>query len=272
MLLGEAPLDPLPATLFKAAFEAAGMPVTCEPRGVGVADLSSVVSELRNDPAVIGVAVLRPHTVAITGMLDGLGPEAETVKAVNTISHRAGGLIGWNTDRPAFSIALEDAGYQPRGRSALILGAGGAARAAGDALRTSASRVYIAGDDLVQARTLCHDLDISRGGPTPLGSLSLVVPKVDLIVNATPVGGDGRSTPFPIEWIMASQFVFDLVYDPPVTPLVRGARGRGARAINGLTMLLQQGLASFEIWTGTQAPEPAMRSALERAVVGRRTP
>jgi shikimate dehydrogenase len=248
------------------------MRVACEARPVGVADLAPVVAGLRSDPAVIGAAVLRPHTVAITRMLDGLGPEAEAVRAVNAVSHRAGGLIGWNTDRPAFSIALEDAGYQTRGRSALILGAGGAARAAGDALRSIASRVYVAGDDLEQARTLCRDLDITRGGPTPLGSLSLVVPKVDLIVNATPVGSDGESTPFPIEWITPTQFVFDLVYDPPVTPLVRGARGRGARAINGLTMLLQQGLASFEIWTGTPAPEPAMRAALERAVVGRLTP
>jgi shikimate dehydrogenase len=205
-------------------------------------------------------------------MLDGLGPEAEEVKAVNTVSHRSGGLIGWNTDRPAFSVALEDARYQPRGRSALVLGAGGAARAASDALRLVASRIYVASEDLEESRSLCRDLGISRGGPTPLGSLSLVVPKVELIVNATPVGTDGQSIPFPIEWIVPTHFVFDLVYDPPVTPLVRGARGRGARAMNGLTMLLHQGLASFEIWTGTQAPEGAMRAALERAAVGRLTP
>ena len=215
---------------------------------------------------------MRPHTVAIASLLDGLGPEAEAVRAVNTVSHRAGGLIGWNTDRPAFAVALDDARYQPRGRSALVLGAGGAARAAGDALRTVASRVYVAGEDLDQSRAVCRDLGINRGGATPLGSLALLVPKVNLVVNATPVGSDGDSTPFPIEWIQPTQFVFDLVYDPPVTPLVRGARGRGARAINGLSMLLQQGIASFEIWTGTQAPEAAMRAALERAVVGRLTP
>jgi shikimate dehydrogenase len=83
---------------------------------------------------------------------------------------------------------------------------------------------------------------------------------------------DGASTPFPIEWIVPTQFVFDLVYDPPVTPLVRGARARGARAINGLTMLVHQALASFEIWSGRPAPEGAMRAALERAVVGRLSP
>lgn len=272
LLLGAAPLDSLPATLYNAAFAAAGLQTVCEARAVSQVELAAVVANLRNDATVLGASVLRPHTVAIARLLDGLGPEAQAVKAVNAISHRAGGLIGWNTDRPAFSVALEDAGYQPRGRSVLLLGAGGAARAAGDALRTQASRVFVASPDLDEARALCHDLDIANGGPTPLGSLSLVVPKVDLIVNASPVGSDGDSRPFPIEWIGPTQFVFDLVYDPPVTPLVRGARGRGARAINGLSMLLHQGIASFEIWTGLPAPEPAMRAALERAVVGRMTP
>jgi shikimate dehydrogenase len=210
-----------------------------------------------------------PHTVPASRLLDGLGPEAQAIKAVNTISHRAGALIGWNTDRPAFALALDDAGYQVKGRSVLVLGAGGSARAAVDAMRLSAAKIWVSSRDLDEARTLCRDLDISGGGPTPLGSLSLLVRKVDLIVNATPVGTDGQAVPFPVEWIMPSHFVFDLVYEPPPTPLVRAARERGARAINGLTMLLYQGLAAFEIWTGQAAPEAAMRTALERAVLGR---
>src|SRR5438128_122817 len=119
------------------------------------------------------------------------------------------------------------------------------------------------------ARALCRDLGFSSGGPTPVGSLSLLVRKVELIVNATPVGNDGQAVPFPIEWVVPSHFIFDLIYQPPITPLVRGARERGARAINGLSMLLFQGLAAFEIWTGQPAPEAAMRAALERAVLGR---
>ena len=101
-----------------------------------------------------------------------------------------------------------------------------------------------------------------------MGSLSLIARKVDLIVNATPVGDDGEGILFPIDWITPAQFVFDLIYQPAVTPLVRGARERGARAVNGLSMLLFQALAAFEIWTGQPAPEPAMRAALERAVLG----
>ena len=272
MLLSDAPPDLLAETLYRAAFMAAGMETVCESRTVTAADLGAVVASLRTDERVMGAAVMQPHTVPVTGLLDGLGPEVQSVRAVNAVSRKSGALIGWNTDRPAFSRALEDAGYEPRGRSALILGAGGAARAAGDALRAQADRIFVSGRDLDQVRSLCHDLDISKGGPTPLGSLALVVPRVSLIVNATAVGSDGRSHPFPIEWIAANQFVFDLVYDPPQTPLVRGARLRGARAINGLSMLLHQGLASFEIWAGRPAPEAEMRAALERAAVGRLSP
>src|SRR5207253_1884182 len=83
----------------------------------------------------------------------------------------------------------------------------------------------------------------------------------------TPVGNDGQAVPFPIEWLLSSHFVFDLIYQPPITPLVRGARDRGAHAINGLSMLLFQGLAAFEIWTGQPAPEAEMRAALERAIL-----
>lgn len=231
-----------------------------------------MIAGMRADRGVLGAAVTMPHTVAVSRLLDGLGPEAQAIKAVNTISHRAGALIGWNTDRSGFAQALEEAGYQVKGRSALVLGAGGAARASVDALRESAAKIWVTSPDLDEARTVCRDLDVTSGGPAPLGSLSLLVRKAELIVNATPVGTDGQSVLFPVEWITAGQFVFDLIYQPPVTPLLLGARGQGARAINGLTMLLFQGLAAFEIWTGQAAPEAAMRAALERAVVGRLNP
>jgi shikimate dehydrogenase len=232
-------------------------------------DLADAIARMRADSSVVGAAVTMPHTVAVARLLDGLGPEAGVVKAVNTISHRAGALIGWNTDRPAFTSALEEAGFQAKGRDALVLGAGGAARASVDALRAEAAKIWVSSRDLEEARAVCRDLEVASGGPAPLGSLSLLVRKIDLVVNATPVGSDGQSVPFPVEWLTPAQFVFDLIYQPLVTRLVHGARDQGARAINGLTMLLFQGLAAFEIWTGQPAPEAEMRAALERAVVGR---
>jgi shikimate dehydrogenase len=259
----------LAATLYDAAFGAAGIDASSEPQTVAPAQLTDAVARMLGDGSVLGAAVTMPHTVAVARLLDGLGPEAQVVKAVNAISHRAGALIGWNTDRSAFLQALDEAGFQPKGRAALVLGAGGAARASVDALRATAAKIWVSSPDLNEARAVCRDLEVASGGPTPLGSLSLVARKVDLIVNATPVGSDGEAVLLPIEWITPAQFVFDLIYRPAVTPLVRGARDRGARAMNGLTMLLFQGLAAFEIWTGRPAPEAAMRAALERAVVGR---
>jgi shikimate dehydrogenase len=270
-LLG-ADVGELAAALYDAGFKAAGIDASSEVRDVPPSRLPVAITAIRRDGGILGAAVSMPHTVAASRLLDGLGPEAQAVGAVNAISHRAGALIGWNTDRPAFSLALEEAGFQPKGRTALVLGAGGAARASVDALRSSAGKVWVSSRNLDEARAVCRDLEVAGGGPTPFGSLSLVVKKVDLIVNATPVGSDGQAVLFPIEWITPGHFVFDLVYEPQLTPLVVGARDRGARAINGLTMLLFQGLASFEIWTGQPAPEAAMRAALERAVLERLTP
>lgn len=229
--------------------------------------LAGAVAAMRADAELMGASVAAPHGTAILPLLDGLGPRARAAGAVTTLSYRAGALVGWNTDGPAFLQALEDAQIEVPERDVVILGAGAAARSVAAVLREQAQRIWVVARDIERARRLCQDLAIEAGGPTAMGTLSLVLKKATLVVNATPVGGDGESLLFPIEWLRPDQFVFDLLYNPPLTPFVRGARRRGARAVNGLTMLLHQGLASFEIWTGTPAPEDAMRAALERAAV-----
>ena len=98
LLTGE-PGDELAASLYQAAFAASAVDATCELRTIGSDGLGDAVAAMRRDPGVIGAAVLMPHTVPIGRWLDGLGPEAQVIKAVNTVSHRAGALIGWNTDR-----------------------------------------------------------------------------------------------------------------------------------------------------------------------------
>lgn len=272
MVLGNDPGMELAASLYQAAFEAAGLATTCEVSRAGVGDLAATVARLRANRSVVGAAVLMPNTVSITRLLDGLGPEAQSAGAANTVTHKAGALIGWNTDRAGFAKALEESGVSARGKAVLVLGAGGAARACVDVIRSGASRIWVAAPDLDEARGLCRDLKVSAGGPTPIGSLALLVRKVDLIVNATPIGTDGTTLPFPAEWLMPTHFVFDLVYSTAITPLISAARERGARAINGLSMLLFQALAAFEIWAGQPAPEAPMRAALERAMLERLTP
>ncbi|TMF23473.1 MAG: hypothetical protein E6I31_05545 [Chloroflexi bacterium] len=182
LLVGGEEGGELAATLYDAGFVAAGIDARCEARVVKPAELTDAVAHMRADTRVLGAAVTMPHTVAISRLLDGLGPEAQVVRAVDTISHRAGALIGWNTDRSAFNLALEEAGFQAKGRTALVLGAGGSARASVDALREAADKIWVVSRDLDEARVLCRDLDISSGGPSPLGSLSLLVRKVELIV------------------------------------------------------------------------------------------
>ena len=221
---------------------------------------------MRRDPMVLGANVTIPHKLAIIRLLDELAPEVRAVGAVNTISRRNQQLIGWNTDGVGFARALEEAGYDPGAKQVLVLGGGGAARAVVHVLGTRARKIWVATRNLEQARLLCRDLNVQAGGPAPLGSLSLIIRQADLIVNTTPVGLDGKSLLFPAEWIRSDQFVFDLLYNPPLTPLVRAAQTQGARGSNGLRMLLHQGLASFEIWTGKPAPVEAMRMALEQAV------
>lgn len=268
--MGDDPGIEVAASLYQAAFDAAEIPATCTIRRGH--DLAAAVATLRSAPSMVGASVLMPNTVSITGLLDGLGPEAQSVGAANAVSHKAGRLIGWNTDRAAFARALDESGFPARGKTVLVLGAGGSARACVDVLRTVAGRIWVTAPDLDQARALCRDLQVAAGGPTPIGSLALLVKKVELIVNATPVGTDGKTMLFPAEWLTPAHFVFDLIYSPALTPLVGAARERGARALNGLSMLLFQALAAFEIWVGQPAPEAPMRAALERAVLERLTP
>jgi shikimate dehydrogenase len=270
--VGDDPGIELAASLYQAAFDAAHLPAMCEIARGGPKELEAAVARLRSRRSFVGAAVFMPDTVLITGRLDGLGPEAQSAGAVNTVSHKAGRLIGWNTDRAGFARALEESGFTAEGKTVLVLGAGGAARACVDVIRDAASRIWVAAPDLDQARVLCRDLRVAAGGPTPIGSLALLVKKVELIINATPVGTDGKTMLFPAEWLTPSHFVFDLVYSPALTPLVGAARERGARAVNGLSMLLFQALAAFEIWVGQPAPEGPMRAALERAVLEHLTP
>ena len=265
LLLGD-PVDHSLSPIFQTAgFEAAAIAARYETKRVLAPELPAALAAIRDDASVLGANVTSPHKVTVAPLLDELHPEAAIIRAVNTISRGTHGLMGWNTDAAGFRRALKAADCDATRRRALVLGAGGAARAVVHVLREAGAKIWVAARDLEAARRVCRDLEVDAGGPAPLGSLSLLLPKVDLVVNATPVGRDGKSTLFPSQWLTASHFVFDLLYRPPVTPLVRAARERGARAVNGLTMLLYQGAASFEIWTGRRAPEAAMRAALERA-------
>jgi shikimate dehydrogenase len=202
-----------------------------------------------------GVNVTVPHKAAVIPFLDEIAPAARAIGAVNTIVVEAGGrLVGHNTDAGGFLADLAAQGVEPAGRRALVLGAGGAARAVVYALATTGAVVTIASRRAAQAQQLIVDLQ-AHVGDAPLRYRPLQDPDAapgDLIVNATPVGMSPRvdEAPWPGRPLPRDCFVYDLIYNPAETVLMRRAREAGGAAANGLGMLVQQGALAFELWLG----------------------
>jgi len=210
-----------------------------------------------------GLNVTMPHKQAVIEAVDTLTEDAERVDAVNTIIARDGSLVGDNTDGRGFLRALAaDAGFDPMGSIVLVLGGGGAARAVAMALADAGAReVIVAARRAEQAKAVAAHGPVSRVDFDP-GALAEAVSRAGLVVNATPLGSAGEAPPFRQEALTDRHVVVDLVYHPELTPLVRIARERGARAFNGLGMLVHQAALSFEAWTGAPAPIEVMKAAV----------
>ncbi len=181
---------------------------------------------------------------------------ARRMKAVNVVDLRRN--LGHNTDGEGALRALLRAGVEPEGRRVLLLGAGGSARAIAHVLAERGAEVAVANRTLPRARALAREVG---GEPLPLSGLGREVPEADIVVNATPVGME-RGCLVRGSWLRPGQVVFDIVYSPRETELLRRARRRGVRAVEGLEMLVEQGAASFEFWTGREPPVAVMRRAV----------
>ncbi len=262
----------------QAAFDYYSLPVTYVLWETPPNQLEQAVARLRL-PECLGANVTIPHKEAVIPLLDELDEQAAEIGAVNTILNRAGTLTGYNTDASGFLQALErDGGFEPFDKSVVIIGAGGVARAAAVALlRGGVARLTVCNRHLGRAEALVGFL-AGKGFQAALSACSQerrTLPKAletcDLIVNATSVGMNHGSaphrSPLPAVLIPENVLVFDLVYNPLVTTLLRDAAARGARTLNGLAMLVYQGAAAFEIWTGKQAPLGLMFERLRRVFV-----
>jgi shikimate dehydrogenase len=216
-----------------------------------------------------GANVTMPHKESIVEHLDSLDEDAGAIGAVNTVRRSGKELIGHNTDVVGFSeFLVEDAGFQPDGTSALVLGAGGAARAVVKALANLG-----AGDVTVAARNREAGANVAALAEDATRSARAIdwddasdlVDGVDLVVNATPIGMRGEALLSQVTF-RPNQCVIDLIYSPPTTPLIERARAGGANGWGGLGMLVRQAAASFAIWTGQQAPLDAMSAAAIRGI------
>ena len=260
----------------QAALDAIGFDGTYQPWDVAPDDVGNFVAGLRS-PGTLGINVTVPHKEAVIPFLDRVDDWASTAGAVNTIVNRDGFLNGHNTDGLGFLRALrEGAGFEPRGRDVLVLGAGGSARAVVYALtRVGVAQVFIANRTLERAERLAA-LAIDTGAASKalvLSDAPAAAEEVALIVNCTSMGmvhgPDENGSPLSAANIPSTVLVNDLVYNPLETPLLREAARAGALTLGGIQMLVYQGAASFEMWTGQDAPVGVMLEAATAAMRAR---
>ncbi|MDQ3871084.1 MAG: shikimate dehydrogenase [Chloroflexota bacterium] len=273
VLIGHPVAHSLSGTMQQAALDALGIDARYELRDTPLLELARAVDDLRGDD-YLGANVTIPHKERVAPMMDRLTEEAHATGAVNTITKEGRRLIGHNTDVPAFRKTLDVlVGRQKMPKAGLVLGAGGGARAVVYGLITEGfQRVIIFNRHLHRAEALVRHFTRSaahmelRAMPWHESVIEAELAKTKLLVNATAVGLTSDETPIPAELLPPELLVLDLVYTPPETRLLRDAKAAGAAAtMNGELMLLHQGAAALELWTGQPAPLDLMRQKLEEA-------
>jgi len=275
-LIGDPVAHSFSPRLQQAAFDALGIPARYELWHTPALQLLERVRSLCNKD-YLGANVTIPHKQAVIHLLDKIDPLAERIGAVNTIVHRNDYLYGYNTDAPGLLHALQEQGLGTvqsdgqislKGYTALLLGAGGAARGAAFALASAGvERLIIFNRHLERAQLLAADVQQNYDGTIfSLNDANFLIPhSASIIINATPVGMHEDISPLPPEVLArfdSDTFVYDMIYNPTQTYLLCQASIMGLRNANGLSMLLHQGALAFTHWTGEAAPLDIMRATL----------
>jgi shikimate dehydrogenase len=266
-LLGDPVEHSLSPEMQNAAFGASGLDWQYELLRTPRARLKETVARLRQDDCA-GANVTVPHKEAVVEFLDDLTDHARKIGAVNTIVNRDGKLLGENTDVHGFTQALRESSVELRGARAVILGAGGAARAAVFALAIqNAERITIMNRTESRAQKLADDARAQFPKLAVEVNSVAAFATAHLIVNATSVGMSPNANASPMQWLFPrGAAAIDLVYRPLQTQFLREAERAGARPIGGVTMLVHQGAAAFTLWTGRDAPVELMLDATVKAL------
>lgn len=265
--------------MHNVAFNAVGLDYTYVPFPVTPGSLPAAVAAVKA-LGLAGVNVTIPHKEAVLPLLDEISEEAGLIGAVNTIVNRSGRLYGDNTDGRGFLRSIkEKAGFTPAGKTALILGAGGAARAVAVQLALSGARRLLLANRSEKRAGELADFIAGKSGvnveviPWPNKEFDELpgeaLQGADLVVQTTPLGmhpNDSETVPLPFDRFRPGQVACDLVYNPVETRFLQKAGLAGATVVDGLGMLLYQGVLAFELWTGVSAPVEVMREALLKAV------
>ena len=262
----------LSPAMHNAAFAELGLEATYEALDVTSEQLPEVMARLRERESY-GANVTVPHKLTVLPFMDALTGAAQAVGAVNTIINQEGHLIGDNTDATGFIRGLiEDADLEPRGRRAVLLGAGGAGRAVAYALlNAGVARLQIFNRTQEKAEALGLEFaELGNVESVDFRGLDTAVRGADLLVNTTSVGlehegVDPDLSPLPPGLLPHQGLVCDLIYRPEKTRLLKDAEGEGLKVQNGVPMLVYQGAESFKLWTGEDASVHAMMNAVQDA-------
>lgn len=259
-----------------AAFKALGLDYVYIPLEVRPEDLEDAVRSLVSI-GIVGVNVTIPHKEKVISFLDEISPEAELIGSVNTIHVKDRRLIGHNTDAFGFETAVRQGlGLEFRSRKIFVMGAGGVSRAVCfQAALSGADEIVIADIEAGRAENLCRSVARKFPScrvetcPAEASAVQRGLAGKDLFVNATPIGMKPGDVPvIHTDWLYPGTAVFDLVYNPEETRLIREARERGLKAANGTVMLVYQGAKSFEIFTGRKPSVDIMLRALKEKLAG----
>ena len=270
VLIGHPVAHSLSGAMQQAAFDALGIDARYELWDRAPIALPDAIEEVRGDE-FLGANVTIPHKERVVPLIDKLTEEAQATGAVNTLTREGRRLVGHNTDVPGFVAALDKlVGRQKMPRAAVVLGAGGGARAVVYGLiRAGFQRIIVFNRHLHRAegmvkhfaRSASH-MDL-KAMPWHESIIESELAKTKVLVNATSIGLTSEITPVPAEVLTGDLLVLDLIYSR--TRLLRDAEAAGAMAMDGETMLLHQGAAAFSLWTGQPAPLEVMNAALAGA-------
>jgi len=262
--------DPIEHTMspvmHNAAFKELGIDYLYVPFRVRKEELGKAIEGMRA-LNMRGLNVTIPHKVAIIPFLDELDPLVKRIGALNTIVNDDGVLTGYNTDATGFLQALLERGIEPEGKNMVILGAGGASRAISFILAERGANLVILNRqlELDWAEELAYRISRVFKEVKALElnekNLAMVSEKADILINATSVGMSPEvdETPVPARLLKPGLVVYDVVYNPIKTRLLKEAEAAGAQTIGGLDMLAWQGAIAFEKWTGLKAPVDLMK-------------
>ena len=263
-VIGDPISHSLSPNIHTAAFRELGMECTYMAYRIRPDELEEGIHGLKS-VGISGFNVTIPHKVRITRHLDRMDESASMIGAVNTVENNNGVLKGYNTDMDGFLEPLRKRGTPVRGARALLLGAGGAARAIIAGLAREKAESLVIANRTLQSASEAAEFSASAGldaRPARLADVTRSAGEYDIIINATSVGLQGEPSPISMEGAGDGTTAYDIVYMPMNTDFVKKAKDAGARIVYGYEMLLGQAARSFEIWHKTEAPYSAMKRAL----------